>query len=521
MTVPKERSTASPRWRPEVVPDIPTPTPPAAVADGERSQRAERLKEAAAPVLDELVTQLRDSSLCVALADQDSLIIETRVTDDRLASVAPTGGAPGGTFAEPTPIPSIGLGRTDERGVCYVQSIQHPLTGDVEGALVVSGAMPQANPLFLPYLRHAVKDITQGLMDGSHEERLVLAWFQDVARDRSRAVVVMCDQMVLTTPAAADLLWPADHASLRRLADDVPVDGGLTRTLELTSGMTADVEACRMTGTTGVLFRLAGKNRRGDGGFLVEDRLRRLRGTHCPVLISGEPGTGRTRAAEVVAGSDPVVTLCAAEVPACGEGAWARRLRELAAQTDGVIAIEEIQLLPATLCVQLSALLAESTASFVLTSTPHDDLPSHAATLALNCMYRIELPPLRRRRDELPKLVRAMAREAGYGPDLSVAKSALVALAAHQWQGNLRELAMVVRHAAAASGSGEITAADLPEAYRTPPSTRPLTRWQQAEHDAIVSALRATAGNKLQAAGRLGISRTTLYNRIRALKITV
>jgi sigma-54 dependent transcriptional regulator, acetoin dehydrogenase operon transcriptional activator AcoR len=517
VTVPKEQSTERPRWRPEVVTDIPTPTPPVAVAESDRSDRAERLREAAAPVLDELVTQLRDSSLCVTLADHDSLIIETRVTDDRLAPVDRIGGA----FTEPTPLPSIGVGRPDERVICYVQSIQHPLTGDVEGVLVVSGTMPQANPLFLPYLRHAVKDITQRLMDGSHEEKLVLAWFEDVVRDRSRAVVAVCDQMVLTTPAAADLLCPADHASLRRLAGEVPVDGGLSRTLELASGMTTDVEACRLAGTTGVLFRLAGKNRRRDRGFLVEDRLRRLRGTHGPVVISGEPGTGRTHAVGVVAGSDPVATLDAAEVPACGEGAWVRRLRELAAQADGVIAVEEIQLLPATLCVRLSALLAESPGSFVFTSTPQDDLPPHAATLASNCMHRIELPPLRRRRDELPRLVRAIAREAGHGPDLSFAKSALVALAAHQWQGNLRELAMVVRHAAAARGSGEITAADLPEAYRTPPSTRPLTQWQQAEHDAIVSALRATAGNKLQAAGRLGISRTTLYNRIRALKITV
>jgi transcriptional regulator of acetoin/glycerol metabolism len=521
VTVPREWSTEAPRRRPGVVTDFPTPPRPVAVADGEHSNRAERLKEAAAPVLDELVTQLRGSSLCVTLADHDSLIIETRVTDDRLAPVDWIGAAPGGASTEPTLVQSSGGGRRDERDMCYVQSIQHPLTGDVEGVLVVSGAVPQANPLFLPYLRHAVKDITQRLIDDSHEESLVLAWFQDVARDRSRAVVVMCDQMVLTTPAAADLLWPADHASLRRLAGDVPVDGELTRTLELTSGMTVDVEACRMTGTSGVLFRLAGKKRRGDGGFLVEDRLRRLRGTHCPVVFSGEPGTGRTRAVEVVAGTDPVTTLDAAEVPAYGEGAWARRLGELAAQTHGVVAVEEIQLLPAALCVRLSALLAESSARFVLTSTPHDDLPPHAATVALNCMHRIELPPLRRRRDELPGLVRAIAREAGHGPVLSFAESALVALVAHQWQGNMRELAMVVRHAAAVRGSGEITAADLPEAYRTPPSTRPLTPWQQAEHDAIVSALRATAGNKLQAAGRLGISRTTLYNRIRALKITV
>lgn len=487
---------------------IPAQGAPARADHPDHSGRAERLRKAAAPVLEELVTHLRDTSLGIALADRDSVIIETRVTGDRTASADQL-------------IPAGASGRADDRISCYVQSIHHPLTGEVVGALIISGAIPQTSSLFMPYLGHAVKDIAQRLLEGSPEEQLVLAWFRDAARDRSCAVVALCDEMLLTTQEAADMLWPGDRARLRGLARDVPDGRALTRTIELTSGQVVEVRATRVPGTPGVLFRLVGRSRRGAACFRVQHQLRRLRGTRFPVVISGEPGTGRTHALQALAGGSRIATLDAAEVPACGEGAWARRLHALEAESDGVIAIEEIQLLPPTLCVRLATMLASSSGRFVLTSSPYDDLPRHVADLASSCMHRVELPPLRHRRDELPELFQTMLQEASPRDDLDVDASVLAALVAHPWPGNLRELAMVVRHAAASGSTGMITLADLPEGYRAPASSQRLTPWQQAEHDAIVSALRATAGNKLQAAGRLGISRTTLYNRIRGLGITV
>ncbi len=99
--------------------------------------------------------------------------------------------------------------------------------------------------------------------------------------------------------------------------------------------------------------------------------------------------------------------------------------------------------------------------------------------------------------------------------------SALTALAAQQWPGNLRQLSMVVQHAVGARSAGDITVANLPESYRHTSEARSLTPWEQAELDAIVAALRETGGNKRQAAERLGISRSTLYNRLRSLRITL
>lgn len=500
-------------------------------SEASRSSRVEWLRAAAAPVLDELVMHLRDSSLCVALADKDSVIIDTRYTDQQLARVVERiGVVPAGTSTVDVPAARHGSRGEDgaERQIsCYRRPIQHPLTREVVGVLVITVAMSQANPLFVPFLRHAVRDIEKRLVDATRaDEQSLLAAFRQAVNDRANAVAVLLNgKLALTTPEAADLLGPADHAALRRLAGDVPDGRSVTRSLQLTSGLVVAVEASRLTGTTGTMFWFSWRLRRGGDdadGFGVERRLRRLRGTHCPVVISGELGAGRSHAARVVAGGAPIATLDVAEVPAIGEAAWAGRLEELASRNDdGVIAIEEIQLLPATLCARLATVLAESSARFVLTSTPHEDLPSYVANLASSCMYRVELPPLRRRRDELPALVQAIASVVRPELDVWFTSGALAALSAHQWQGNLRELAMVVRYALASSTTAEITAADLPEAYRTPAKTRPLTPWQQAERDAIISALRATSGNKLRAAGRLGISRSTLYNRIRALEITV
>ena len=76
-------------------------------------------------------------------------------------------------------------------------------------------------------------------------------------------------------------------------------------------------------------------------------------------------------------------------------------------------------------------------------------------------------------------------------------------------------LGTVLRHRSV----GDITAADLPDRYRVSPRRRDLGPLERAEHDAIVAALAAADGNKARAAAALGISRTTLYSRLRSLRI--
>lgn len=64
-----------------------------------------------------------------------------------------------------------------------------------------------------------------------------------------------------------------------------------------------------------------------------------------------------------------------------------------------------------------------------------------------------------------------------------------------------------------------VDVADLPAPYRTSSRAAHLSGREQAERGAIIDALDAAGGNKVHAARELGISRTTLYARMRALGI--
>ena len=66
---------------------------------------------------------------------------------------------------------------------------------------------------------------------------------------------------------------------------------------------------------------------------------------------------------------------------------------------------------------------------------------------------------------------------------------------------------------------GELEVSDLPTRYQAVPWQRLLTPLERSEYETIVVALRESGGNKLQAARRLGISRGTLYSRMRRFKI--
>jgi DNA-binding NtrC family response regulator len=146
----------------------------------------------------------------------------------------------------------------------------------------------------------------------------------------------------------------------------------------------------------------------------------------------------------------------------------------------------------------------------------------------------IELPPLRERREDIPALVRYfLGRRRGAGPrPADIASEALDRLQAYRWPGNIRELENVVERAAILSNGKVIRAEDLPPlgaAHGDPsapslPTSGTLKERVAAvvravERQAIVDALRAE-GSPTKAAKRLGISRASLYAKLKELEIT-
>lgn len=128
---------------------------------------------------------------------------------------------------------------------------------------------------------------------------------------------------------------------------------------------------------------------------------------------------------------------------------------------------------------------------------------------------RIQLPPLRDRKEDLPALcvhfITDMNRRFGLAV-AGVAEEALAALLRYDWPGNVRELRNVIEAAFVNRPTGAISLADLPAHFRRRPGI--ITDLPQDERDQLLGALFATNWNKSQAAQKLNWSRMTLYRKM-------
>ena len=527
--------------------------PSSAIAvDTEEQDGESRLLRAAAPVLDEVSQQIAGTGFCVLLADRECRVVASVYSDSRVErTIERLGVVNGSRFGEEhagtnalgTPLE---VGRSvvihgDEhfldslKGLsCYGQPILHPVTRRVEGILDMTGVVSQANPLFAPFLARAAADIEKRLLEGSKasEQRLVDA-FQRVSHQRHIAVAAIGDDILLSNRTALDLLDTADHVSLRSLIADLNPDQSRLVTVELASGALARVQADRISGADGgALFLVeplqrerAPIRRTHERAPSPGERLRRdlvrARASSSAVAISGEAGSGRTSAASDVVGSVDASWHDATRIAFDGREQWITDLVRAARKRSGVVVIEQVQLLPGSVLPLVADLIDASAEGpkIVLTSGAAVDLPPTIAALLSRCASRVVITPLRERQAEIAELAQVMLE--GISPELRLTASAAEALAAASWPGNLAELRVVLNRASGERSSNRIDVVDLPEDYRTTAKVSRLAGREKAERQAIIGALKDCGGNKVHASAQLGISRSTLYTRMRALDITV
>ncbi|MDT4850711.1 Acetoin catabolism regulatory protein [compost metagenome] len=131
----------------------------------------------------------------------------------------------------------------------------------------------------------------------------------------------------------------------------------------------------------------------------------------------------------------------------------------------------------------------------------------------------IDLPPLRARSDKAELLHHLLGEEAR-GQQVHLVDEARQALLDYHWPGNVRQLRNVLRTLAALCEDGTVRLADLPRevlasAPATPavePQASPL---DDAERTALLSALESQRWHMTRTAEQLGISRNTLYRKLR------
>jgi transcriptional regulator with PAS, ATPase and Fis domain len=130
----------------------------------------------------------------------------------------------------------------------------------------------------------------------------------------------------------------------------------------------------------------------------------------------------------------------------------------------------------------------------------------------------IEVPPLRDRVDDIPILANYFLRVQceRYGKDaMKMNTHALEKLANHDWPGNVRELQHSIEKAVIMSESAVLKPSDFVFASSTRSASHTEFTLEEVEKKMIIEALKRHHDNLSIAAGKLGITRQTLYNKIR------
>jgi transcriptional regulator with GAF, ATPase, and Fis domain len=281
------------------------------------------------------------------------------------------------------------------------------------------------------------------------------------------------------------------------------------------------------------------------------------------VLIMGETGTGKELVARAIHRRSPrsarsFVSVNCAALPreliaselfghekGAFTGATQRRLGRFELAHGGTIFLDEVGELPMEIQVALLRVLQErefervgGSAAIrvdvrVITATNRDlQAAIEAGTFRSDLFYRlnvfpITVPPLRERADDIPLLVEYFidryARKAGK-PIRRVSKRTLDHLLSYPWPGNVRELQNVIERSVILCESDEFTVdRSWLSAGPTADSRLVLSSTLAANEKAIIEdALRASGGRVFGpsgAAARLGIPRSTLESKIRALRI--
>lgn len=522
-----------------------------------RASRSHRLAEAARPVMDDLDEVLKDTGAMLLLADREGRVIRSVRDNARISRMLLRRGVDDGATLTEDAVGNNGIGTALETraGVfihgeqhfaevlrdfaCYGHPIIDPLTRRLVGAVDLTGMSADASRMFAPFVRKIVADIEARYVDTARADDREL-WHRFVERTRTSdtATCAFGDEVVLASHSSLERLGSRDLGRLRRLVDR----DELGDSVELSVG-TVGVLSSRV-GRRGHLLDLVfpdqqhpavpvlGSTRPASTAAMAASTPGRSAmpaastpgsssgATGRAHAVVGPSGSGRSTTARDIAGPGALhVRLAEAD---SADAAWiglvVPALRDQGDQGRPLV-LDDIDLLDDADLRRLAARLRSAEAALVVVTSRED--PRAAVTEALDaCGTRTVLRPLHERGAEsaeiVARMVTELTAEKGLGPTVPTARftDAVCALDLPNGLISLRSILSECLTESGHRGSTTLDVDSLPSRARTgrPPRAGELAR---GEYDAIVAALAECDGVRSRAAKRLGISRTTLYARMR------
>ncbi|MBN1943985.1 MAG: sigma-54-dependent Fis family transcriptional regulator [Phycisphaerae bacterium] len=292
------------------------------------------------------------------------------------------------------------------------------------------------------------------------------------------------------------------------------------------------------------------------------DVVRRVAPSDIPVLILGESGTGKELIANAIHQNSPragkrfVAINCAGlsetlledelfgHVKGAYTGATGERAGRFEHADGGTLFLDEIGDMPLSMQAKLLRVLESGEVVRVganepvrvdvrIVSATNSDLADKVKNGGFrdDLYFRvkgatIDIPPLRRRREDIPILIEhfIQAANAAHGTKIrGVTPEVRRVLSAYPWPGNVRQLRNVVENMVVLAAGDKLTVEDLPAEIHTPPAGADESQFaelagisiEEAEKQLIRNTLKMLDGNREKAAEILGIGERTLYRKIK------
>jgi transcriptional regulator of acetoin/glycerol metabolism len=528
------------------------------------------LLRAARPVLREAAEQFGAEPASIILCDANGIVLTRDTADSVLEEhLDRVWLAPGFSYAEQH-VGTNGIGTALEGGgparvfghehyvehledlACAGVPIRHPITHKVLGVVDLTCWQRDAGPMMVATATALGRHVEAALLvqSGRREHALLLDYLTASRRNRD-AVLAVGDDLLMLNDRARELLSPADQGPLLAEVTEALATGRHQQLLvDLPSGLTARVH-CRPSfsegGATGGVAQVQLIGQAASGGTSASlppslpaavgasalwtkcrqavDRTFRAREW---LVLEGEPGTGKATLARAVHQSrTPTAHLRVFDAADQGPR-WIAELIDELATGGGTLVLTHIDRLPPDVMGVLVDVLEpyrESTDAdghwvVATVGKPRSDRDADLTALLSLFARTIEVPPLRHHVEDVAELVPHLLARLTRGGSLCPSPAVMRVLMRNRWPGNVEQLYQVLRTTVARRRSGVVELADLPPECRAT-TRRVLTPLEAIECDAIVDALLDTQGNKVEAARQLGMSRATIYRKIREYGLAV